>query len=221
MSWAHETAYKKANKTKDTWQKRNICKRFTNLFTGDLAKNIIAGFLVSQIQDINGFLIEYDRIRTDNFENDDLFDLKIKSHKDECELEIKSSGEKYSNNLTDIYNGRRIIINKNSPHSHLACIYTQVMFVPQNLSFFKNENIIKCDDLADFALKYKKDFENSGMKALIVGYADKDIQEEALKSHFSVQNRQANAKERDYANLLIRDSKTPDEMISYVKSFCK
>jgi 5-methylthioribose kinase len=48
VEWALRTAYLKTNNTIDTWQNRSQCKRFTNLFLGDLAKNLFKTFIINQ-----------------------------------------------------------------------------------------------------------------------------------------------------------------------------
>ena len=45
LEWAKYTAYSKIKHTIDTWQKRTDEKRFTNIFLGDLAKNLFKTFL--------------------------------------------------------------------------------------------------------------------------------------------------------------------------------
>ena len=46
------------------------------------SKNIVKKYLLSLNPELEAKLIEYDRIRTDNFKNRDLFDLKEKYESD-------------------------------------------------------------------------------------------------------------------------------------------
>ena len=136
VAWARETAYKKAMHTKDTWQRRGACKRFTNLFHGDLAKNIFRRFIVFNRPDVAESLSEYDRVRDDGFRNNDVYDLMLICKGRQCSIEVKSSCEKYTNSIDEIYANRRLIINVDSVHSHRSCAYVQVMYVPANLNYF-------------------------------------------------------------------------------------
>lgn len=219
LEWAHETAYQKANNTADTWQKRNECKRFTNLFLGDLAKNIFKKFILLHKPCVASSLIEYDLIRTDEFKNNDIFDLKLIHDNKECTIEVKSSGEKKLKNVSDIFNSRRIIINVGNSHEHFDCVYAQVMFVPEDLSFFTNSNF-QCTSLADFSKQYKQEFLNQNIKAYIVGYADEQMQKEAVQKLFNVTDQNAGANTRDYADLLIKDSISPHLFLNMLNSIC-
>lgn len=91
VEWALRTAYLKTNNTIDTWQNRSQCKRFTNLFLGDLAKNLFKTFIINQRPQYENFIVEYDLIRSDEFRNRDEFDLKIVNNGRECNIEVKSS----------------------------------------------------------------------------------------------------------------------------------
>lgn len=220
LNWAKETAYAKTEHTVDTWQERGKCKRFTNLFLGDLAKNLFKLWMIKMRPMIESYLIEYDQIRTDNFYNSDEFDLKLECNQRVCSIEVKSSGEKYTKDTNALYNNRRIIINIESPHSHLDCVYTQILFVPSHLEFFENKNI-DCDEYDNFVDRYFALFKEQNIKAYIVGYANKNMQAIALgRDTFCVENTKANAKSRTYANLLVKDAKSPDEFIKVLDEFC-
>ena len=69
LEWAKKTAYSKTCNTIDTWQKRSDCKRFTNLFLGDLAKNIFKKFILEIRPQFVENIVEYDLIRNDDFRN--------------------------------------------------------------------------------------------------------------------------------------------------------
>ncbi|WP_144581924.1 hypothetical protein [Campylobacter coli] len=207
LEWAVKTASLKVNNTVDSWQQRTIYKRFTNIFLGDLAKNIFKTFLITENTNLKEKLIEYDEIRTDNFENKDEFDLRIyKNDKNDeyCNFEVKSSGEKYSTNYNDLLK-RNIIVNYGNIHQHLECAVIQIIFVPNNLSFFKNENYFD-ENLDTFIKAYLQDFTNANVLAYIVGYANKEMQEKALNERFEVENVKANSKLREYGRLSIENS---------------
>jgi hypothetical protein len=219
VQWAHNTAYRKANHTADTWQGRTACKKFTNVFLGDLAKNIFKKFVLLHNPDAVNSLVEYDLIRTDEFRNPDQFDLKLMCRNEECVIEVKSSGEKSSNNLMEIYNNRRIIINVGNVHQHYDCIYAQIMFIPENLAFFQNEDFI-CTSLIDFSNQYVQDFLSQNIKAYIVGYASEPMQRAAVQNVITMNNQNANAKKRSYADLLIRESKSPHLFLQAIPKPC-
>lgn len=219
VQWARETAYRKTNHTANTWQPRTACKKFTNIFLGDLAKNIFKKFVISNNPDTENFLIEYDRIRTDDFQNNDQFDLKLICNNKECTIEVKSSGEKSINKPIEIYNKRRIIINFGNSHEHYDCICAQIMFVPEDLAFFKNEDVT-CTSLADFADQYVQNFLKQNIKAYIVGYATESMQKEAVQKVITINNQNADATQRDYADFLIKDSKSPNLFLQAIPKPC-
>ncbi|ABS44544.1 hypothetical protein JJD26997_0952 [Campylobacter jejuni subsp. doylei 269.97] len=204
LEWAVKTASLKVNNTVDSWQQRTIYKRFTNIFLGDLAKNIFKTFLITENVNLKEKLIEYDEIRTDNFKNKDEFDLRIYKNDKYCNFEVKSSGEKYSNNYNDLLK-RNIIVNYGNIHQHLECAIIQIIFVPNNLSFFKNENYFD-ENLDTFIKAYLQDFTNANILAYIVGYANKEMQEKALNERFEVENVKAKSKPREYGRLSIENS---------------
>lgn len=169
--------------------------------------------------DLQNYIVEYDLIRTDDFKNSDEFDLKVVCNEKECSIEVKSSGEKKLQNTNDIFNNRRIIINVGNSHEHFDCVYTQIMFVPDNLSFFTNSNF-QCTSLVDFSNQYMQDFLNQNVKAYIVGYADEEMQKEAVQQLFSVRNQNAGANTRNYADLLIKDSISPEKFLEALQHNC-
>jgi len=219
VQWAHQTAYKKTDYTANTWQARTACKKFTNLFLGDLAKNIFKKFVLLNRPDIENFLIEYDRIRTDEFRNSDQFDLKLVCHSKECVIEVKSSGEKQTKDLSTIYNNRRIIINFGNAHEHFDCVYAQIMFVPEHLTFFQNKNFA-CPSLTDFSDQYVRNFLSQNIKAYLVGYADEPMQKAAVQNVITINNKNAGAEPRMYADLLIKYSKSPHLFLQTIPSPC-
>ncbi|HEC1770836.1 hypothetical protein UPTC5105_00827 [Campylobacter lari] len=215
LMWATKTALLKANNTVDSWQQRTIYKRFTNIFLGDLAKNILKTFLITENASLKDELIEYDEIRTDNFKNKDEFDLRIHKNNKYYNFEVKSSGEKYLNNHNGLLN-RNIIINYGNIHQHFEWAVVQIMFIPNDLSFFKNEDYF-AESLDIFVEKYLQDFISANVLAYIVGYADMDMQEKALDERFKVENIQANSKYREYGKLPIKNSLPIKDFLDKIK----
>ncbi|WP_308574761.1 hypothetical protein [uncultured Fusobacterium sp.] len=211
ISWAKETALKKTNNTFDSWQNRTSTKRFTNIFQGDLAKNIIKKFICSNIPKLS--LIEYDKVRTDNFIDKDLYDLKFQNF----EIEVKSSAEKQNLTLVDFYNRRRIIINKNNCHEHNFFMTFQVFYKPKFnfITFFQNENYPE-QDLNIFSNNYISEFSEKVDKIIIAGAVTKEmLQNTGL---FSISNYSAGANQRDYLDFYIKDTLSPDNAINYIKN---
>lgn len=108
---------------------------------------------------------------------------------------------------------RRIIINFGNQHQHFEWAVVQVMFVPKNLNFFKNENF-SYENFEKFIKQYRKEFEENQVTAYIVGYADEEMQRKAVqKSLFSVKNSSASANERKYADLKIDEANSLNKFI--------
>ena len=217
VEWALRTAYLKTNNTIDTWQNRSQCKRFTNLFLGDLAKNLFKTFIINQRPQYENFIVEYDLIRSDEFRNRDEFDLKIVNNGQECNIEVKSSGEKYSNNINSLLS-RRIIINFGNQHQHFECAAVQVMFVPSNLTFFQNEDF-NCENFDEFVNSYKQAFNQQNISAYIVGFATEEMQRNAVNQLFNVSNQQANTNTRNYADLQIENSMPMTQFLNSLDNF--
>lgn len=215
IAWAHETALKKCSYTQDSWQNRSPCKRFTNIFLGDLAKNLIMKFLRDELRLPDASLVEYDRIRTDGFKCNDMFDLAINSVGGRKNIEVKSSGEKFSGNLDKLME-RRIIVNMNNVHTHFEWLAVQVLFVPENLSFFKNEDF-DCGNLPNFAQHYVQTFLAQNVLAYAMAYATREMQEQAAKETFMVSNPDAGANQRSYANIQIKNALPLRQLEAYVK----
>lgn len=220
--WAYKTAIAKANYTADTWQKRpNKYAKFVDIYYGDYAKNLLKLFILSNNSEST--VTEYDEVRTDDFKYHDLYDLMI------CDstIEVKSSLEKYTSDLNRIYNGRRIIINVNSPHENLSDFVVQVFFVPSDLKHYesieddnkKNPDIN--DDEVVFKCQTETKYSLNQTSVYIMGWINKQqeinaITEAKKNSGFDVSNQQSNAKNRTYANVLIKDSNSMDEFIKTV-----
>jgi hypothetical protein len=98
IEWAFKTAKAKIKNTVDSYKVRNPLQRFSNIFLGDLAKNLVKEFFINEIKDIKKIMKEYDLERKDNFIYPDKYDLKFENGITNFNIEIKSSGEKYSKN---------------------------------------------------------------------------------------------------------------------------
>ncbi len=223
--WAKETAFKKANYTEDTWQRRpNKFSKFVDIYYGDFAKNIVKLFLKSQSQSLS--LTEYDLIRDDEFKQHDLFDLKLLSK----EIEIKSSLEKYTKSTLDLFEKRRIIVNVGNAHETLSDFVVQVFFVPEDLRRYEvieNQNK-KRTSLTDSELEKlcidEMNYSLTKTTIYIAGWIDKAKEMEAIaeakqyKHGFGLKNYSSNANYRKYANVLIKDSKHMDELVSVLEN---
>ncbi len=214
MQWAIETSKTKTLNTIDSWKRRNTYERFINIFTGDLAKNIFKEFILENIPTIKNKIIEYDQIRTDGFKDKDKFDLQIRN----CVMEVKSSGEKYTRSLHTIYNKRRIIINIGNIHEHDTCVVAQVFYIPNNLKFFtEQEKISNCNNFDSFVNQFINNFTEQNVIAIISGWVDYKMQIEAKEKVFEIGNKAIDTERRKYANLLISESKSPDELLDFLK----
>lgn len=206
LEWALTTAYEKTNNTVDTWLKRDKIKRFQDIFWGDLAKNLLKKYLISQFPKLEHNIIEYDKIRADDFKNSDKFDLMIYWNDKRYNIEVKSSCEKYTKKLEDILNKRRMMINLNNSHEHFEWNLVQFYFVPENLNFFKQQFKEKdFEDFEDFYSFFKEELSEQLSKqkieVYICGYATKQMQiDAAQRDTFGLEN-------REYANFYIKDSR--------------
>jgi hypothetical protein len=161
IDFAIMTAKIKSRKenTANTWQKnRSSFRKFTDLFPGDLAKNIVRIYLA--LNDIS--TQDYDKERTDDFKYPDKYDLQYQQKI----FEIKSSIEKYNSDMGVIINNRNFIIYKGK---ELKDIIIQVFFIfsdgegktflndlekCEEEDFKKKYNIKSEDDFIELFLKY-------------------------------------------------------------------
>ncbi len=217
--WAKKTAIAKANHTADTWQRRpNKYAKFVDIYYGDYAKNLVKAFLLANNPNLE--IVEYDLIRTDDFHNHDLFDLRI----DDSTIEVKSSLEKYTFDVNGIYDGRRIIVNVNGPHETLSDFVVQVFFVPSNLRHYEeieednklNPNIT--EEEADEKCEAEVVYSLNNTDVYIAGWINRDQEINAIEAArqnngFGVRNNNVNALYRTYANVLIKDSNAMDKLI--------
>ena len=215
IDWAFKTAKAKTENTINSYKQRTPLEKFANIFLGDFAKNLVKTFLINEVKESGKYLVEYDLIRKDNFKYHDKYDLKFKDENQSFSIEVKSSGEKYSKNVDNLFN-RRIIINKNNIHEKVEPIVFQIIFVPRDLNFFKDETLEKYKDF-DFenAIKfYKEEFISQDIKPYIVGYANEKMQIEALEKQFDVKN-------HSYGDLKISESKAPKKFIAAMSNYLK
>lgn len=218
-NWAFKTAYNKANYTFDSWQKRpNKYSKFVDIYYGDFAKNIVKSFLLEMNPKLE--IEEYDEIRTDDFKEHDLFDLRLKGKK----IEVKSSLEKYLNNLDSIYNDRRIIINVNGYHQTLSDFVVQVFFIPIDLKHYEkieddnkaNPNIT--DEVVINKCKEEVVYSVKNSLIYVMGWIDKQQEQNAIEkakksNGFGVINPNSNAEYRTYANIMICNSNELDKLV--------
>ena len=209
LALATETALKKLRNTADTWQNRHPNAKVMDLLFGDYAKNIVKQYLYLIMPDID--IIEYDQIRTDDFVNRDLFDLKVGND----EIEVKSSLEKYSRNLNTINNDRNIIINRHYSHISNAKYIFQVFYIPNNLSSFISMEAINLINSQEFNSEifenHIKDFSLSKMDVFICGWIRNN---NSAQGSFGVSNSNTGANYRTYARMPIRDSHNPEEFVN-------
>ena len=228
IEFAKYTASEKAKgeRTYDRFKKRYSLEKFMNLFPGDLAKNL---FRMSVKNNFGIELLDYDRIRKDNFENNDLFDLKYKTKNCEIEIEVKSSIEKYSRGKEILINNRRIIIfNKRG----IKDVIAQVLFIPKNeecLDFANNYGRINSGkepiNLKEFkklhAINDETDFISkfiNCMEACIMGFTIKEqIKEVKETMEFQPQGET----KREYLNIYIKDSFPIKYLPKQIKTICK
>lgn len=215
IEWAFKTAKIKTENTINSYKQRTPLEKFANIFLGDFAKNLVKTFLTNEVKESEKYLVEYDLIRKDNFKYHDKYDLKFKDENQSFNIEVKASGEKYSKNVDNLFN-RRIIINKNNVHEKIEPIIFQLIFVPKDLNFFKDETLEKYKDF-DFetAIKfYKDEFISQDIKTYIVGYANEKMQTKALEKQFDVKN-------HSYGDLKISEAKAPKRFIAAMANYLK
>lgn len=185
------TSLQKTQNTIDTWQTRDDNQRLFNIFIGDYAKNIIHSYL-RDFLNINTIL-NYDWLRKDQFRNTDIYDLKSGN----IEIEVKSSIEKHSKNLSNILVNRNIIVNLYNAHVSNSDYIFQVFFIPRNLEWFNNLSIN--DKIYFFNLK--------NINMYIMGWIENKKQ--VGDSSFSVENLDQKAKSREYLKSPIVEANNP------------
>jgi len=219
VEFAYTSAFAKSRytNTQNTWQSnRSAFRKFTDLFPGDLAKNVVRRYLASKEIE----LIDYDKIRTDNFRSNDLFDLKFGNKI----IEVKSSVEKYDANSSNLVSNRRIIIYANRP---LSDYIIQVFYAYKDFpckSFFTDME--KMNE-SQFKQKYKilneRDFVdlfiNCSPNALIMGFVTKADAQGKLNEVFTYRNaNDSNDNKRNYVNFFIKDSKKIADLVIQLNS---
>ncbi len=206
IEFAIFTADKKSKRsnTANTWQKgRGEFKKFTDLFPGDLAKNMVRAHAKNQKLELN----DYDKIRTDNFRYQDRFDLMFNNKK----IEVKSSLEKINNSAYTLLNKRRFMVYADR---EVCDLIVQVYFVYESnegKDFFHD---IEKTEEAFFRTKYNinskeefvKQFISHSPSALIMGFITRNMVKENKKELFNFSDRKvAGDQMRSYVNIFIKE----------------
>jgi len=217
IDFAYHTAYQKSinRNTANTWQKnRSAFRKFTDLFAGDLAKNLVRYWAKQQ----NILLTDYDQIRTDNFNKPDEFDLR---YKDKI-IEVKSSIEKHTSVVENLIQKRRIIIYS---QKEFAAIIIQVFYVFENeegKSFFSDTELLND---ANFKEKHqiftRQDFVSSFIKhapkAFLMGFLTKEMAQDKKNEVFKYGNKEIEGdKEREYLDFFVKDGFPLEELIDFL-----
>lgn len=203
-------------RTANTWQQRDAFEQFTDLFPGDLAKNVVDHYLTNTL----GLQItNYDHIRTDNWANTDPYDLKIGN----ATIEVKSSIEKTLTRIEDVPQNRRIIIYANL--QKLNDYIVQVYYIAESASqgFLKDWEHLRASQLQqkygihsfdDAANLFCSKFQH----AHIMAFADRVLAEKYLRERrfFSFQGKTGRDVSRTYLNLFIRDAYPPEEFATHI-----
>ena len=100
----------------------------------------------------------------------------------------------------------------------------QILFIPTNLDFFQNEDFPDCKNSNNeyfdkFVDKYINQFYQQNIQAYIVGCADREMQEKAVAELIKIQNQNANAEQRSYANLQVSNSYSLDNFLNSLDKF--
>jgi hypothetical protein len=202
-------------RTVNTWQKRTSFEKFSDLFIGDLAKNVVGEHLT------NTFslpIVNYDEVRTDGFTQPDRYDLQV----DAVTIEVKSSIEKNLTNIDEVWQQRRIIVYADQKiHDFIF----QVYFLGESgdLAFCRDVEKMRSEE---FQRKYRVHtpeefadlFCEKVVQAHIVGFADRSLAEQYVreKRFFRFKGKTGREIERDYLNLFIRDCYPPERFADMV-----
>lgn len=216
FAYLSSDAKSKKDNTANTWQAgRSEFKKFTDLFPGDLAKNIVR----YTARNHGIILVDYDKIRTDNFQYNDKFDLTYEGKY----FEVKSSIEKYSNALSTLIDGRRFIV---YPNREISDLIFQVFYVFDNDSgkaFFKDMEVL--EDTA-FKTKYdinsKTDFVEQFIEhspsGCIMGFITKAMALKRKDEIFNFSNKSVlGDSSRKYIDFFIKDGIPFSELSEYIK----
>lgn len=208
-------AKSKKNNTANTWQSnRSEFKKFTDLFPGDLAKNIVR--YAASLDNIE--FIDYDKIRTDNFQYNDKFDLSFA----EKFIEVKSSIEKYDNALTTLIDSRRFIVYPNKPISDLIFQVFYVFDSSIGKAFFTDmEKLPDNEFTKKYQINSKKEFVQNFVKyspnGCIMGFITKEMALVKQKEIFNYSNNSIiGDKKRDYIDFFIKNGIPFKELKDYI-----
>jgi hypothetical protein len=198
-------------RTADTWQRgRTDLKKFTDLFPGDLAKNIVYDYLT---RDLGLQIVNYDRIRTDDWRNSDQYDLKI----GDDTIEVKSSIEKNFVDVEEVRRKRRVMVY--AQLQRLNDYIFQVYYIGENDPY-----LAFCNDIERIPierLQQKYNFQTFSefvelfcakiQRAHIIAFVDRPLAERYMQQpyfHYRGSGSRENA--RDYLDLFIRDAHSPE-----------
>lgn len=198
IEWAFFTSVSKLDNTFDSWKKRSDNQRFLDIFIGDLAKNIVKRNLIELYPNIENCIKEYDKIRDDKFKGSDEYDLLIQ---EKYTVEVKSSIEKYSNNIDLIKKNRNIIVNINNVHESKSDFIFQIMYIPNNRDFFTNisNGSFDNDKIEILFDKIKKELLNNTVSYIAGFITDLDVQQK--NETYSVESKSKNDVKREYLKL--------------------
>lgn len=222
LNWAYITASNKFNHTMDHWS-RGCLTKFFDFYFGDLAKNIVKKFIISKDNLLR--IVEYDQVREDNFEKPDLYDLMIGN----LEIEVKSSLEKYTNNLDDIYINRRIIIGLYTTNINVPDYRIQVFFVPNEYDGFwdfMQKDKCKCNDLnkhKEFILEKLPELINN-LNIYIAGWINREnesIKMQDSDNTLKISNDEFDSTQREYINFFIRETNPLDDLVNNIRKKLK
>lgn len=205
----------KKNNTANTWQSgRSEFKKFTDLFPGDLAKNIVR--YAASKEGIE--FIDYDKIRTDNFLYNDKFDLSLKNQF----IEVKSSVEKYTNSLTTLVSSRRFIV---YPNREISDLIFQVFYIFESFegkNFFTDmEKLTDIQFQEKYNINSKKSFIDSFMKyspkGCIMGFITKEMALKKRDEIFNYSNQTVQGdNNRNYIDFFIKDGIPFSDLSKYI-----
>jgi hypothetical protein len=203
------------NNTANTWQSgRSEFKKFTDLFPGDLAKNIVR--YAASKEGIE--FIDYDKIRTDNFQYNDKFDLSLKNQF----IEVKSSVEKYTNSLTTLVSSRRFIV---YPNREISDLIFQVFYIFESFegkNFFTDmEKLTDIQFQEKYNINSKKSFIDNFMKyspkGCIMGFITKEMALKKRDEIFNYSNHSVQGdSKRNYIDFFIKDGIPFSDLSKYI-----
>lgn len=210
-----DTTRAKLPNTDDSWQKRSLEQKAWDLFSGDLARCIVAAWLRTTDPLVDRYLIEYDNVRTDSFKHLDKFDIQVLA----LNVEVKSSNEKTIAipQLSRLLTERRIIINKRGAHEKVCDAVVQVNYLAPDPKLFEELEAAggTMPPAHELFERMERVFETHllpsalSIKAYLTAWVDKGQQLsvlETLAHNFTVKNVASRAQPRTYADLKLGEA---------------